>query len=228
ANGKEALDFILKEKPNLVISDVMMPEMDGITLTKKMKANININFIPIILLTAKSSEEDKAEGFDIGADAYVEKPFNMELLKKLIANILENRERLEHQTIHSETNNALIKTLILRPFDQKLYENIINIINENISNSNLNAEFLAERVGMSRVHIHRKLKELTNQSARDFIRSIRLKQAANLLSNPELTISEIAYAIGYNNLSHFSNTFREFYGMSPSEYMWKKEKKKPK
>ncbi|KAA6317385.1 hypothetical protein EZS27_032448 [termite gut metagenome] len=168
ANGKEALNFILKEKPNLVVSDVMMPEMDGITLTKKLKANININFIPIILLTAKSSEEDKAEGIDIGADAYIEKPFNMELLKKLIANILENRERLEHQTIQSETNTTLIKTLILRPFDQKLYENIINIINENISDPNLNVEFLAERVGMSRVHIHRKLKELTNQSARDF------------------------------------------------------------
>jgi AraC-like DNA-binding protein len=205
-----------------------MPEMDGVTLTRKMKANININFIPVILLTAKSSEEDKAKGFDIGADAYMEKPFNMELLKKLIASILKNRERLEHQTIYSETNNALIKTLILQPFDQKLYENIINIINENISNPNLNAEFLAKRVGMSRVHIHRKLKELTNQSARDFIKSIRLKQAENLLSNQELTISEIAYAIGYTNLSHFSNTFREFYGMSPKEYMWKKERAKEK
>ncbi|KAA6338812.1 Sensor histidine kinase TmoS, partial [termite gut metagenome] len=215
-NGKEALDFILKEKPNLVISDVMMPEMDGITLAKKLKANININHIPIILLTAKSSEEDKAEGFDIGADAYIAKPFNVELLKKLMANVLKNRERLEHRAIDSETNKALIKPVVLRPSDQVLYEKIIKIVNENISNPQLNSEFLAKEIGMSRVHIHRKLKELTKQSPRDFIKAIRLKQSADLLSSQKFGVSEIAYAVGFTNLSHFSNTFHEFYGVSPT------------
>jgi len=217
-NGKVALDYILKEKPDLVISDVMMPEMDGITLCKKLKSNININHIPIILLTAKSSEDDKAEGFDIGADAYVTKPFNVALLKKRVANILENRERLEQKPVDTEENKALVKPVVLKSNDQVLIEKILKIINENISDSDLNVEMLAEGVGMSRVHMHRKLKELTNMSARDFIKSIRLKQASDLLTNQKLTVSEVAYALGFVNLSHFSNTFREFYGMSPKEY----------
>ena len=217
-NGKEALEFILKEKPNLVISDVMMPEMDGITLCKKIKSNININHIPIVLLTAKSGDEDKAQGFDIGADAYVVKPFSMELLKKRIANLLENRERLETKLSDTEENKSLIKPVVMRSSDQVLLEKVMRIINENIADPDLNVEFLASGVGMSRVHMHRKLKELTNQSARDFIKSIRLKQASVLLSTQKTGISELAYAVGFTNLSHFSNSFREFYGMSPKEY----------
>ena len=218
SNGKEALDYILKEKPDLVISDVMMPEMDGFTLCKKLKSNININHIPIILLTAKSTDEEKAEGFDIGADAYIVKPFNVELLRKRIANIIDNRERLEMKPSDSEENQLLIKPVVLRSFDQILLEKIMKIINENIADSDLNVEMLASGVGMSRVHMHRKLKELTNQSARDLIKSIRLKQAADLLQGQKLTISEVGYALGFSNLSHFSNTFKEFYGVSPKEF----------
>ena len=225
-NGKEALDFILKEKPHLVISDVMMPEMDGITLCKKLKSNINVNHIPIILLTAKSGDEDKAEGFDIGADAYVVKPFNVKLLKKRIANLLENRERLEMKPSNSEENKLLIKPVVMRSSDQVLIEKVMKIINDNIADPDLNVEFLASGVGMSRVHMHRKLKELTNQSARDFIKSIRLKQAAELLSTQKTGISELAYALGFSNLSHFSNSFREFYGMSPKEYAQHMNKEK--
>jgi ligand-binding sensor domain-containing protein/signal transduction histidine kinase/AraC-like DNA-binding protein len=218
SNGKEALDFILKEKPNLVISDVMMPDMDGITLCKKIKSNININHIPVILLTAKSTDEDKAEGFEIGADAYVVKPFNVELLKKRIANLIENRGRLEVRPSDSEENQSIIKQIVLRSNDEILLEKIMKIINNNIAEPELNVEMLAGGVGMSRVHMHRKLKELTNQSARDFIRSIRLKQAAEMLTHQKLTISDVAYAVGFSNLSHFSNSFHEFYGMSPKEY----------
>lgn len=223
-NGKEALDYILKEKPDLVISDVMMPEMDGTTLTRKIKSNINVNHIPIILLTAKASQEDKAEAFETGADAYVPKPFNIDLLRKRIANILENRERLKHRIVDKEENETLIKPVVLRSSDQILYEKIIKIINENIADPDLNVEFLANGVGMSRVHMHRKLKELTNQSARDFIKSIRLKQAGELLAGQKLTVSEVAYALGFNNLSHFSNSFRGFHGMSPKEYAEKHRK----
>jgi len=196
----------------------MMPEMDGVTLCKKMKANININHIPIILLTARSSDEDKAEGFEIGADAYVAKPFNLELLRKRIANILENRERLGMKLSDKDDNKALIKPVVLKSSDQVLLEKVIAIINNNIDNPDLNVEMLADGVGMSRVHMHRKLKELTNQSARDFIRTIRLQQAAELLSNQKLTVSEVAYALGFTNLSHFSSTFRDFHGISPKEY----------
>jgi len=218
ANGREALKLILQDKPHMVISDVMMPEMDGIALTKKIKSNININHIPVILLTAKASDEDKAEGLETGADAYVSKPFNIDLLKVRISNLLENRERLEHKTADEPANKAMIKPVILRSSDQILYEKVIKLINENISDPDLNVEFLANGVGMSRVHMHRKLKELTNQSARDFIRTIRLKQAADLLTGQKLTVSEVVYALGFTNLSHFSNSFREFYGISPREY----------
>lgn len=223
ANGKDALTFILKEKPSLVLSDIMMPDMDGISLTKKIKSNVNVNHIPVILLTAKATDRDKGAGFDIGADAYITKPFNIDLLKKQILNILENRERLEPKISDSEEHKSLIKPVTLRSSDEILYEKIIRLINENIADPDLNVEFLANGVGMSRVHMHRKLKELTNQSARDFIRTIRLNQAAELLKNQKLTVSEVAYALGYTNLSHFSNSFREFHGMSPKEFKEKDE-----
>lgn len=217
-NGKKALEIILKEKPDLVVSDVMMPEMDGIALCKKLKSNVNINHIPIVLLTAKATDEDKTEGFNIGADAYISKPFNVDLLKSVISNVLENRERLKTKVSDVESNKSLIEPVVLRSSDQALYEKVIKIINENISSSDLNVEMLASGVGMSRVHMHRKLKELTGQSARDFIKSIRLKQAADLLSGKKLSVSEVMYAIGFTNLSHFSSSFREFYGMSPKEF----------
>lgn len=218
-NGKEALDFILKEKPDLVISDVMMPEMDGIMLCKKIKSNVNVKHIPVILLTAKSSDDDKAEGYDIGADAFVAKPFNVELLKRRVANLISNRERLEQKIADKQENKDLIKQVVLKSSDQILLEKVIKIINENLDNSDLNVELLASGVGMSRVHMHRKLKELTNMSARDYIKSIRLKQAAELLTGQKLTISEVAYALGFVSLSHFSNTFRDFYGMSPTDFI---------
>jgi ligand-binding sensor domain-containing protein/signal transduction histidine kinase/CheY-like chemotaxis protein/AraC-like DNA-binding protein len=216
-DGKEALNLIFKEKPDLVLSDVMMPEIDGLTLARKIKTNININHIPVILLTARSEEPDIVEGIETGADAYITKPFNIDLLKKQIINLIENRARLEPK-ISAADNAARIRQPALRPSDDVLYEKIIRLVNDNISDSNLNAEFLAKNVGMSRVHIHRKLKELTNQSARDFIRNIRLKQAADMLKNKKLTISDIAYSLGFINLSHFSTSFREFYGLSPKEF----------
>jgi len=224
-NGKVALEKILKEKPDLVISDVMMPEMDGITLCKKLKSNININHIPIVLLTAKTTDEDKTEGFSIGADAYISKPFNIDLLKGVVSGAIENRMRLKQKASDTEENKSLIEPIVLRSSDQVLYEKVIKIINENIANPDLNVEMLASNVGMSRVHMHRKLKELTGQSARDFIRSIRLKQATDLLSGKKLSVSEVMYALGFTNLSHFSNSFKEFYGMSPKEYADKNREK---
>ncbi len=224
-NGKIALEKILKEKPDLVISDVMMPEMDGITLCKKLKSNVNINHIPVVLLTAKTTDADKTEGFGIGADAYISKPFNIDLLKSIVGSVIENRVRLKQKASDTIENKSLIEPIVLRSSDQVLYEKVIKIINENISNPDLNVEMLASNVGMSRVHMHRKLKELTGQSARDFIRSIRLKQAANLLSGEKLSVSEVMYALGFTNLSHFSNSFKEFYGMSPKEYADKNREK---
>ena len=216
-NGKEALEFILKEKPDLVISDIMMPEMDGITLCRKIKSNINVNYIPIILLTAKSKDEEKAEGLDIGADAYIVKPFNPSILNKTVTNLLSNRERLKNKFQNQSENK--IEKIEIQSYDDILMEKIMKYINNNINDPKLNVEALSSAVGISRVHMHRKLKELTNQSARDFIRTVRLKQAGELLQTKKYTISQVAAAVGISSLSLFSNSFKEFYGMSPKEYM---------
>jgi len=217
SNGKEALEYILSKKPDLVISDIMMPEMDGITLCRKIKSNVNINYIPVILLTAKSEDKDWAIGLDIDADAYIMKPFNPEILKKTVSNLLSNRERLKDK-FHTRLEGK-VDPIELKAFDDVLMEKILKIINGNLSNPKLNVEMLAEGVGFSRVHIHRKLKELTGQSARDFIRTIRLEQAKKLLKQKKLTISQVADAVGFVSLSHFSSSFREFYGISPKEFM---------
>ncbi|NDV81940.1 two-component regulator propeller domain-containing protein [Bacteroides sp. 51] len=217
-NGKDGWEQILKEKPDLIISDVMMPEMDGITLSRKVKQNININHIPIILLTAKSKAEDKIEGLETGADAYIVKPFNSDLLKSTVNNLINNRERLRNRFSNEKQVEEKIVKIERKSNDEILIEKIMKTINEHLDDPNLNVEMLAANAGMSRVHMHRKLKELTNQSARDFIRNIRLKQAATLLSEKKLTVSEVAYATGFSNISHFSSSFKELYGMSPTEY----------
>lgn len=219
-NGKEAYDYILKEMPDLVISDIMMPEMDGLELCHKLKQNTNINHIPIVLLTGKSRVEDTLEGMDTGADAYIVKPFNTEYLKSTIANLITNRRLLRNKFSGAQQQQDKIEKISMKSNDEILMDRIMKVVNKHLDDPELNVEMLASEVGLSRVHVHRKLKELTNLSTRDFIKNIRLSQAASLLDqNKKMTISEVAYAVGYTNLSHFSNSFREKYGMSPKEYM---------
>lgn len=218
-NGKEAFSIVLKEVPDLIISDIMMPEMDGITLCRKIKQHVNINHIPIILLTAKSEEEDNLEGLGTGADAYIVKPFNLDILDKTIQNIIRNREILRNSFTGNQQQEDKVQKVQLKSSDEKLMEKIMDIINENLSNPALSVEMLANEIGISRVHLHRKTKELTNQSTRDFIRNIRLQQAANLLATKNISISEVAYAVGFTNLATFSSAFKEFYGETPSNYM---------
>lgn len=218
-NGKEAFDRVLADAPDLVISDVMMPEMDGLTLCRKMKQNTNVNHVPVILLTAKSKPEDTMEGMATGTDAYMVKPFNTELLKSTIANLIANRRLLKSKFSGAQQQEDKVQKLSMKSADEILMGKIMKVVNENLSNPELNAEMLAVNVGLSRVHVHRKLKELTNLSARDFIKNIRLQQAAALLKEKKLTVSEVAYATGYTNLSHFSSSFKEAYGISPKEYM---------
>lgn len=217
-NGKQAWEMALKEIPDLIISDVMMPEMDGITFSRKIKQNINTNHIPIVLLTARSKAEDKIEGLDTGADAYLVKPFSPELLRTTIHNLIKNRQRLKIKFSGEKQVEEQLVPIKLKSNDELLMQKIMKTINEHLADPALNVEMLAAHAGMSRVHMHRKLKELTNQSARDFIRNIRLKQAGTLLTEKKLSISEVAYATGFTSASHFSNSFKEFYGMSPSEF----------
>ncbi|OJU51302.1 MAG: hybrid sensor histidine kinase/response regulator [Bacteroidales bacterium 45-6] len=219
SNGRDGYEMLLAKQPDLVISDIMMPEMDGITLCRKVKQNVNINHIPVILLTAKSASEDRHEGLDIGADAYVLKPFHIDDLIHQINNIIRNRALLKVKYTGLQDHKDMLPDIQLKSSDEILLEKVMKIINANIANPDLNVEMLASGVGMSRVHMHRKLKELMSTSARDLIRSVRLRQAGALLKSKKLAVSEVAYATGFSNLSYFSNAFREFYGISPTDYV---------
>jgi signal transduction histidine kinase/ligand-binding sensor domain-containing protein/AraC-like DNA-binding protein len=217
-NGKEALNIILREKPDLVVSDIMMPEIDGATLSRKIKQNINISHIPIILLTARTSDEERLHGLEMGADAYFAKPFNLNLLKQTIANLLANNERLMNKFSGKELQQDKMPQVEIKSADEILLEKIMKYINANIANPKLNNEMIAAHVGISRVHLFRKLRTLTNQSPREFIRNVRLRQAAALLDGKKLNISEVAYATGFSSPSQFSIAFHTFYGRTPSEH----------
>ena len=218
-NGKEAFTYILKKTPDLIISDIMMPEMDGMTLCSKVKQNINTNHIPVILLTAKSREEDNLEGLSIGADAYITKPFSIEILRQSTFNLIKSRERLRNNFQGSQTQKERMQELEIESPDERLLDRIMKVINDNIANPELNVKMVAETVGISRVHLHRKLKELTNQSTRDLIRNLRLKQAATLLAKKRQSINEVAALTGFTNVAYFSTAFKELYGMTPTAYM---------
>lgn len=219
SNGKEALDLIMHHMPDLVLSDIMMPEVNGITLLRKLKQNIKTNHIPVILLTAKNSEKDYIEGLSLGADAYIAKPFNLDILITTIENLIKNREILRNNFSGKQEQNDNIEVAQPQSADEKLMQKVLKVINKNLNNPDLNAEMIAAEVGISRVHLYRKLKELTNQSTRDFIRNIRLKQAEILLkSEKNYSMSEIAQLVGFNNTTYFSNAFKELYGVSPSKY----------
>lgn len=218
-NGKVALNEILKNKPDLIISDIMMPEMDGTTLCAKLKSNINTNDVPVILLTAKSREEDQLEGLQTGADAYILKPFNMDILRRTIINLLTMRRTLKNKFTGKESQEEKVEQRKIQTPDDALMQRVMEVINENIGDSDLSVDMIAQKVGISRVHLHRKMKELTNQTPHSFIRNIRLQQAAKLLKNGKQSITEVMYACGFSNSASFSTMFKNLYGCSPREYM---------
>ena len=220
-NGKDALAGILLHVPSLVVSDIMMPEMDGITLCSRLKTNINTNHIPVILLTAKDTEEDRMSGIGMGADAYISKPFNLDILRHTVLNLLASRNVMKVKFTGNESHEDEIETISMQSADDKLMKRIIAIINKNLSNSDLTVDDIAQEVGLSRVHLYRKMKELTNQSPHQFIRNIRVRQAARLLKSGRYKVSEIMYACGFPNATAFNNGFKAVYGISPREYMKK-------
>ena len=218
-NGRSGLTEVLKCMPDLVISDIMMPEMDGNELCSKIKGNPGTSHIPVILLTAKSRDEDQLEGLEMGADAYVMKPFNMDILRRTIVNLIHTHQMLRLKYGRNDQLEEQVDKVKMKSPDDQLLERVMKVINKNISNSDLSVDAIAEEVGISRVHLHRKMKELTGQTPHDFIRNIRLKQAANLLASRNMNITEVMYACGFNNAASFSTIFKKFYGMSPREYM---------
>lgn len=217
-NGVSALEFIMKKAPDLIISDVMMPEMDGFTLCKKIRQNIQFNDLPIILLTAKTMNEEYIHGLEIGADAYITKPFDIRILKQTVASLLKSRQSLKNIYSGNQQQEGKVDELHAQTPDELLLEKVMKTINDNIGNVTLSVEMIASEVGVSRVHLHRKLRQLTNQTTRDLIRNQRITIAAKLLKEKNMPISEVAYSVGFSSPAHFTTSFKAMFGMSPSQY----------
>ena len=225
SNGMEALGEVLRTIPDLVISDVMMPEMDGHALCSKIKTNPSVNFVPVVMLTAKSRDEDKLEGLETGADAYIVKPFNMDILRRTVHNLIGSRRLLRLKYERNDDLEEQVDDVRLKSPDEKLLDRVMECINKNLSNSDLSVDMIAEKAGISRVHLHRKMKELTGQTPHDFIRNIRLKKAAQLLTTQGMNVTEVMYACGFSNSASFSTVFKKYYGMSPRDYMREHEER---
>ena len=222
-NGKQALNVLEKEDIDLVVSDIMMPEMDGLELCTTIKNDIRYSHIPIILLTAKASEEHQLEGLSVGADDYITKPFNMEVLKLRINKIIEmnvKRQEIFNQEIKIEPSRITIT-----PLDQQLVEKAIQIVEGNISETEFSVEELASNLNISRSYFYKKMIKITGKKPIEFIRTIRMKRAQQLLAESQMQISEIAYTLGYNSPKVFSKHFKEEFDISPSEFIRQHSKK---
>jgi signal transduction histidine kinase/ligand-binding sensor domain-containing protein/DNA-binding response OmpR family regulator len=214
-NGKEGLSKALKYLPDIIISDIVMPEMDGLTLCKLLKINDKTCHIPIILLTAKTNVEQRIEGIEMGADSYIPKPFNLKHLETRIQKLIELRNKLKGKYSAGNQEESDIKIL---SSDEKLFQKFNDKLRAQISNPDLSVESISKELGLSRVHLNRRLKIITNESPGNYIRNFRLKQAALLLTSKKMSIAEVAYAVGFSSHAYFSNIFKEHFGISPSEY----------
>jgi signal transduction histidine kinase/DNA-binding response OmpR family regulator len=217
ANGQAGCEQALRYFPNLIVSDIIMPVMDGIGLCMQLKQDKRTSHIPIILLTSRASEEQRVEGFKAGADDYITKPFSFEILEIRILNLITERENLKklfHKQIEIVPSEISITSM-----DEKLIQKALDTVEKNISNPDFSVEELSRVLGMSRVHLYKKLLSLTGKSPIEFIRSVRLKRAAQLILKSQLRISEIAYQVGFNNPKYFSRYFKQEFGILPSEYL---------
>lgn len=221
SEGKEALDIALEEMPDLVISDVMMPVMDGITLCTQLKTNVKTSHIPVVLLTARTSLIFKVEGLETGADDYITKPFNPKVLQLKVRNLMRMRELMRKMFRDNEVLSIEPKRVTLTSADESFVQQALDSIEKNMSNPDYAVDDLGRDVGMSRTQLYRKLKALTGQSANEFIRVIRLKRAAQLLEQNQLTIAEVTYEVGFTDLKYFRECFKKLFGVTPSEFVQK-------
>ena len=211
-NGKIGFELANKHIPDIIITDVMMPVMDGIELCKMIKNDLRTSHIPIMMITAKGMEVDKIKGIDSGADVYLQKPFNMNVLKSHLKQLISTRKILFKKYLSgidfSENTTSL---------DQEFILNVLNYINKNISDNNLNVENLADELLLSRSKLYRKIKALTGLTANEFIRNVRLEKSKEILENSEFSISEICYKVGFSSPSYFTKCFKLQYGVLPKE-----------
>jgi len=216
-DGQTGLRLAQEKIPDLIITDIMMPEMDGVTMTKHIREDERTSHIPIILLTARDDDETKLKGFETGAEQYLVKPFEINELVARIKSLLSFNERLKKK--FSQIITLKPEDVVIDNRDATFLTKLVKIVEDNIANESFSVENLQKEIGMSRMQLHRKLKALTNQPAGDFIRSVRLKRAAQILQQPGVQVSEAAYLSGFNHLSYFSKCFKDQFGVLPSDYV---------
>ena len=223
SNGLEGWNLAQNKIPDLIVTDIMMPEMDGIELCKKIKSDKNTSHIPVILLTGRTSNKKRIEGFEYGADDYITKPFSFEILESRIKNLIHQRDliRKSFQKKFELTPSEIQITSL----DEKLIKKALQVVEANIADPDFSVDKLSREIGMSRVHLYKKLTSLTGKSPIEFIRIIRLRRAAQLLEKSQMSVSEIAYQVGFNNPKYFTKYFKFEYKILPSEYAATKQKK---
>lgn len=220
-DGQKAWDYVVAHpnKVDLIISDIMMPVMDGLTLCQKVKSNFNTNHIPILLMTALGSDADRIVGMTNGADAYISKPFNIDVLESTAVGLLKNRQLLQGRFQGEKIQQAETEKIEIESPDEQFMKRVMKVINENIDNEDLSVEMVADKVGVSRVHFYRKMKDLTGQGPREYMKYVRLKEAARLLATKKMDITGVSIACGFKTISTFSASFKQLYGLTPTEWM---------
>lgn len=215
-DGEEGYSIVLDQLPDIILCDVMMPKMDGYEFCRQVKGDIRTSHIPIILLTAKSSEENKYSGIEAGADDYISKPFNIDMLKLKIAKIIE-KQKMTHSNFKKKIDISP-SDIEITSMDEKFVQKAISIVEQNIGNSEFLVEDLCKEMGMSRVYFYKKTLALTDKTPSEFIRFIRLKRAADLLEKSQMFVNEVAFQVGFNDPKYFRKYFKEEFGVTPNEY----------
>ncbi len=215
-DGQEGIQKTLRDNPDIIISDVMMPVMNGLEMCERLKTDINTSHIPIILLTARSSDEAKVKGYKVGADSYITKPFSMDVLTTRIEQLLQQLEQRRKR--YRRDTMATPQSVAITPLDEQFIQDSLKAVEENIDKSDYSVNDLAERLLVTRTTLYRKMQGILGMTPKDFIRDIRLKRAAQLLNDSELTVSEIAYRVGFTSPRYFSKVFLATYGVLPSRY----------
>ncbi|MBN9300029.1 MAG: response regulator [Filimonas sp.] len=225
-NGAEGWDEAVGQIPDLIISDVMMPEMDGLAFCEKIKTDERTSHIPVILLTAKSAQSDLVSGLETGADVYVTKPFSTKALELNVRNLLASREKMRirlskqlQQPVVQEEAHVEVQDNYVNTVDKEFLERVIQLIHEHIDDPDFGVDMLSRKVAMSQPILYKKIKAVTNMSVNEFVKSLRLKKAAELLLQKNMTVYEVAYAVGYNDRKYFSREFKKQFGKTPSEYV---------
>lgn len=218
ANGADGLATATSQIPDIVISDVMMPEMDGLQFCQALKTDERTSHIPVILLTAKSSQTDHVSGLETGADLYLTKPFSTKVLALNVRNLIASREKMRERYSRQLQTAAAMPDALPNSFDNAFLEKVMALVEEHMDNPDFGVEMLARKVAMSQPVLYKKLKAVTNMSVNDFVKSLRLKKAAALIRTRQHTVYQVAYMVGYNDRKYFSREFRKQFGKTPSEF----------